>query len=147
MDMAICGMLYAAFSGECPAIDNMRSYTLSFGFTTLIMNLLKFFFSIAREGQPARYPLPNAIIKFLGILQLAFGIWGISLIAPNLDLFGDTGKDTCEFGPLIAGTIPAAIIACVIVGLLGYGAFVVIRGKFFKKEDNGAKPGESVQIV
>jgi len=120
-------MIVIACTSTCSTIPDLIPYLLTFGAVTLVSNLHKFIFSLDRPGHAKQYPLPKALASLLGILQLCVGIWGITVMAPNLHVFADAGPSTCELGPMIAGVIPAAIIAVVIFGLLIWGLFSCAR--------------------
>jgi hypothetical protein len=124
LSFGIVGLLAQAF-GDCPTIPDATAFLLCFSCATIPSNIIKFYFSLDRPNHKGHYPLPSGIADFLGILQLAFGIWGITLLAPNLDLLGDASPETCELAVLVAMAIPCAIIAIVIVGLLGVGVYKI----------------------
>ena len=133
-DCAVVGMIGPGFS-DCPEISSVSAFVCSFAAISIIMGLLKFHFGLRRAGNDKLYPVPSGLASALGLAQLGVGIWGIVLLVPNLDLFGDAGSDTCEMAALVVLAIPSAIIASVIVGLLFYGVY-----SCFKKKD--AEPAD-----
>ncbi len=134
LDLAVIGVIPPIFSGECPAIPSIVPFVLCFAGATILSSVHKFYYGLRRPNQQKLYPLAANVNSFLGILQLAFGIWGIAIIFPNLGLFSDPSPETCETGPLIVGLIPSAIIAVVIVGIIGAGIYYGCFASSSKKE-------------
>ena len=134
-DCAVVGMIGPGFQ-ECPEISSVPKFVCSFAAISIVMGALKFHYSLRREGNDKLYPAENGLAAALGLAQLGVGIWGIVLIAPNLDLFADAGPETCTTAALVVLAIPSAIIAAVIVGLLFYGVYYAC----FKKKD--AEPAD-----
>jgi hypothetical protein len=135
LDCAIVAMIPSVF-GKCPEISSVRAFAFAFAAISVCIGILKFHFSLRREGNDKVYPAANGVVSALGLAQLGVGIWGIVLVVPNLDLFADAGPETCEIAPLIVLAIPSAIIAMVIVGLL----FMGVYNACIKKKD--AEPVE-----
>ena len=123
LDMSVVGMLVVAYSEECPAISGTTSFLLAFGFLTLITNVVKFVFSLGRPGQGKRYPVLGGVVAIAGLAQLGLGLWGVSLIYPNLRYFSGP-KEECGMGVVVAVFIPATIIMLVICGLVGAGLYM-----------------------
>ncbi|KAL7551862.1 hypothetical protein ACHAWF_015080 [Thalassiosira exigua] len=135
LDLGSIGMLIAAATGKCPAIPGAFAFVICFSITNLVGGILKFCFSLQRPGNDKRYVCANIVLQLTGILQLAFGIWGMALIFPNVKYFADPSPETCDLGPLIAMIIPSSIIALVIVVLVGMALYSVISKKKKKQDD------------
>ena len=95
----------------------------------MLGGLIKFQYSLRREGNDKRHPCANAFSSILGLSQVALGIWGMILVFPNVGFFADPSPETCELGPMIAMFIPSVIIAMVLAGLVGYGIYSFVVKK------------------
>mmetsp|Transcript_27287 Transcript_27287/g.39063 ORF Transcript_27287/g.39063 Transcript_27287/m.39063 type:complete len:493 (+) Transcript_27287:86-1564(+) len=120
-DMGSIGMIFAAVGSECPAIPEFLNFVFSFAIVGMLAGLIKFVYSLRREGNETRHPCAHYFSSSLGLTQLALGIWGMALVFPNVAYLADPSPETCEIGPMIAMIIPAIIMAIVLVGLVGYG--------------------------
>jgi len=130
-DIGSIGMIFAAVGSDCPAIPEFLNFVISFAIVGMLASLIKFHYSLRREGNEKRHPCAYAFSSILGLTQLALGIWGMALVFPNVTYLANPSSDTCEIGPMIAMVIPALIIAIVLVGLVGCGiySFVVEKSK------------------
>ena len=95
----------------------------------MVVGLIKFHYSLRQEARLRHHSFANCIVQMLGLTQLALGVWGMSLVFPNLEYLGNPSPDTCELGPMLAMFIPSIIIALVIVGLVGFGVYSFIVSK------------------
>lgn len=148
MDMGVIGMIVAATQGECPIIKGIRAFVYSFAVVSIITGLIKFALSLRRPGQEAKFPKVKEVLDFLGLAQLALGIWGIAIIFPHLTLFSNPSPETCMLSPLIAGFIPSAIIAIVILVMLGYLCAWMVTGcrtDTFGQDDDDEKGNNDEQ--
>lgn len=127
-DMGSIGMIVIGLIQSCPAIPGSIPFLLSFGVIAVTAGILNFVFSLKRKGQGKdRYPLAVGIVQMIGIAQIGLGIWGMVLCFPNFQYFSEPSPDTCELGVMIAMVIPSAIIALVIVGVLGFGLYSTLK--------------------
>jgi len=92
----------------------------------MLVGLVKFQYSLRREGNDRRHPCANCLVQMLGLAQLALGIWGVILVFPNVKYFSNPSPDTCELGPMLSMFIPSVIIALVLVGLIGFGMYSLV---------------------
>lgn len=129
LDMGSIGMIFAAVWSKCPAIPSYLSFVYSFAIIGMVVGLIKFHYSLRREGEDRRHPFANCNVQMLGLAQLALGILGMLLIFPNVEYLGNPSPDTCELGPTLAMFIPSVIIALGLVGLLGFGMYSLIVSK------------------
>jgi len=120
----------------------MQAFLIAFGAATVPANVIKFIFSLSRPRNAERYPIPNFLVGLLGILQLAFGVWGMTLIFPNFDLFSNASKDTCETGSLVSAAVVSMIMAIVIVGSLLYVPIKVLYSKKRSAKQDEESPQE-----
>lgn len=134
-DLGVIGMVAAGVGGQCPAIGGIKAFLISFAAVTVAAGGLRFWFSLRRPDQDKLYPRVKMLVDFMGIAQLAIGVWGVALIFPNLNYLGDPSPQTCEMGPLIATLIPSCIIAVVVVGLMGMLIMHVSGCQRVKNED------------
>lgn len=132
-DLGSVGMIFAAMWSECPAIPSHLSFIYSFAIVGVLAGLIKFQYSLRREGNDKRFPCAHSLCSILGVTQLALGIWGMTLLFPHLALFGNPSPETCEVGPLVAMLIPTTIIALVLVGIVGFGIYSCVTNR--KKND------------
>ena len=93
LDLGYLGMIFVAVGGECPEIPDYMAFISSFSIVGLVMGLIRFVFSLRREGNDKLYPIPAVIATVLGMAQLGLGIWGMVLVFPNLKYFVQTGFD------------------------------------------------------
>mmetsp|Transcript_20821 Transcript_20821/g.34334 ORF Transcript_20821/g.34334 Transcript_20821/m.34334 type:complete len:504 (-) Transcript_20821:71-1582(-) len=128
-DMGSIGMIFAAAWSECPAIPEYLNFIISFAVVGMLEGLIKFQYSLRREGNDKRYPCAHSFSSILGLIQLALGIWGMALVFPNVAYLSNPSPETCETGPIIAMFIPSIIIAVVLVGLVGYGIYSFVVKK------------------
>mmetsp|Transcript_7416 Transcript_7416/g.10676 ORF Transcript_7416/g.10676 Transcript_7416/m.10676 type:complete len:500 (-) Transcript_7416:116-1615(-) len=132
LDMGSIGMIFAVVWSECPAIPSYLAFVYSFAIVGMLAGLIKFQYSLGREGNTKRYPCAQSISSILGMTQVALGIWGMTLVFPNVAYLGNPSPDTCEFGPMLAMFIPSVIIAIVAVVVSGYVVHACVAGA--KKE-------------
>ncbi len=128
-DLGSIGMIFAAVWSQCPAIPSHLSFIFAFAVVGAVMGLIKFSYSLKREGNDKLHPGANSFASMLGLAQLAVGIWGMVLVFPNVEYLTDPSPETCELGPMIAMLIPAVIIACVLVGIVGFGIYSTLSAK------------------
>jgi len=117
LDFASLGMIFAAVFGKCPEIPDYLHFAFSFCIVGILVGMIKFFYSLRREGNDERHPCAKGLVDMLGLTQLGLGIWGMVLVFPNLSYLADPSPETCELGPMLAMFIPAVIIALVIIGV------------------------------
>ena len=129
LDVGSIGMIFAAVWSVCPAIPSYLSFIYSFAIVGMVVGLIKFHYSLRQEARLRHHSFANCIVQMLGLTQLALGVWGMSLVFPNLEYLGNPSPDTCELGPMLAMFIPSIIIALVIVGLVGFGVYSFIVSK------------------
>lgn len=132
LDMGSIGMIFAVVWSECPAIPSYLAFVYSFAIVGMLAGLIKFQYSLGREGNTKRYPCAQSISSILGMTQVALGIWGVTLVFPNVAYLGNPSPDTCELGPMLAMFIPSVIIAIVAVVVSGYVVHACVAGA--KKE-------------
>lgn len=138
MDLGSLGMIFASVWSECPEIPDHMAFIYSFSIVGVVMGLIRFVFSLRREGNDKLYSIPAVIATVLGMAQLGLGIWGMVLVFPNLKYFSDPSPETCETGPMVAMAIPAFIIALVLVGIIFYGIYQAVMPKKEEEESGDA---------
>lgn len=138
LDLAPIGMVFSAFSGECPAIGSLPAFVLSFVVLNVSVGTIKFVFSLRRCGQAKRYPAAKSVADVLGVLMLGVGIWGIAITYPNLRYLNGPAEE-CKLSSFLGGFIPSTIILVVLVVLAFCGTKAVLASL--------SKPPESEKAV
>mmetsp|Transcript_500 Transcript_500/g.694 ORF Transcript_500/g.694 Transcript_500/m.694 type:complete len:190 (-) Transcript_500:34-603(-) len=144
MALGNLALIAIAINVPCPAIPGFRGFVYSFAIVSILIGLIRFIFSLSREGNDKRYPRMNIVVSLLGLSQLALGIWGMALSFPNVGYLSDPSPETCQIGPMLCMLIPSVIIAIAIVAILIYGIYSVFKKK---KEEVPAPASQGEQQI
>ena len=129
LDFSSIGMIFASVFSECQGIPKYLHFVYSFCIVNISAGILRFSYSLKREGNDKRHPFAKGITDMLGLTTLGLGIWGIVLSFPNISYLTNPSPETCETGPMLSIFIPALIIALIIVGLIGMGLYSLLPSK------------------